>query len=179
MNMKVRCLSAATIAMTALLLTTGANAATITLADYNGPNANITCSPSCEGFVGNNPGLIQLSGTNADDYPKAGNPTAELTLLNELLAQFDPARPAVSYVDKTDVEQNTWTTDRQYFSIKKSQNLWYFENLSGGTVTVTALGDDWSHTTAYGPAVVPLPAAAWLFGSALLGLVGLARRKTV
>ena len=26
-------------------------------------------------------------------------------------------------------------------------------------------------------AVVPIPAAAWLFGSALLGLVGVARRK--
>lgn len=29
----------------------------------------------------------------------------------------------------------------------------------------------------YGPAVVPVPAAAWLFGSGLLGLVGIARRK--
>jgi hypothetical protein len=31
--------------------------------------------------------------------------------------------------------------------------------------------------SAYGAAVVPLPAAVWLFGSALLGLVGVARRK--
>lgn len=28
------------------------------------------------------------------------------------------------------------------------------------------------------PAVIPLPAAAWLFGSGLLGLLGIARRKT-
>ena len=27
------------------------------------------------------------------------------------------------------------------------------------------------------PAVVPIPAAAWLFGSGLLGLIGMARRK--
>jgi hypothetical protein len=30
-----------------------------------------------------------------------------------------------------------------------------------------------------GPQVVPVPAAVWLFGSGLLGLVGVARRKKV
>ncbi len=30
-----------------------------------------------------------------------------------------------------------------------------------------------------GGAAVPVPAAAWLFGSGLIGLVGIARRKTV
>ena len=29
----------------------------------------------------------------------------------------------------------------------------------------------------FGPAAVPVPAAVWLFGSGLLGLVGIARRK--
>jgi hypothetical protein len=33
-----------------------------------------------------------------------------------------------------------------------------------------------SHVDAYG--VVPVPAAVWLFGSGLLGLVGIARRKS-
>jgi len=31
----------------------------------------------------------------------------------------------------------------------------------------------------YGASAVPLPAAAWLFGSGLLGLTGMARRKQV
>jgi hypothetical protein len=30
-----------------------------------------------------------------------------------------------------------------------------------------------------GAAIVPLPAAVWLFGSGLLGLIGMARRKNV
>jgi hypothetical protein len=30
-----------------------------------------------------------------------------------------------------------------------------------------------------GPAPVPIPAAFWLFGSSLIGLVGVARRKTI
>ena len=34
-----------------------------------------------------------------------------------------------------------------------------------------------SHVSAYGVSAVPIPAAAWLFGSGLLGLVGIARRK--
>ncbi|MGB5717515.1 MAG: VPLPA-CTERM sorting domain-containing protein [Gammaproteobacteria bacterium] len=30
----------------------------------------------------------------------------------------------------------------------------------------------------YAAAVVPLPAAVWLFGSGLLGLIGIARRRS-
>jgi hypothetical protein len=54
-------------------------------------------------------------------------------------------------------------------------------DLSGGSLSIDAfgvggipvVGTDGSFT----PQVVPLPAAAWLFGSALLGLMGVARRK--
>lgn len=38
-------------------------------------------------------------------------------------------------------------------------------------------GNNLSNFRAYNTSVVPLPAAAWLFGSALVGLVGVARRK--
>ena len=172
-------------ALVAVLLTfvyslgalSSASASTITLDGYNGSNDDINCAPSCLAFTGPNPGLIELSATEADSYPKAGDPANELELLNELLLQFDPARPTVSTVNKTDVEQKTYTTDLQYFSIKKGKSLWFFENTSGGVVTVTALGDAWSHSTEYGPTVVPLPAAAWLFGSALLGLASVKRKK--
>jgi hypothetical protein len=43
-------------------------------------------------------------------------------------------------------------------------------NQGGGTYQVAL----WGSST---PAAVPLPAAAWLFGSGVIGLVGLARRK--
>ncbi|MDH5513939.1 MAG: VPLPA-CTERM sorting domain-containing protein [Gammaproteobacteria bacterium] len=36
---------------------------------------------------------------------------------------------------------------------------------------------DLSHLSIYAPTPVPVPAAVWLFGSGLLGLVGVARRK--
>ena len=45
-------------------------------------------------------------------------------------------------------------------------------NFGGVSYTLELVG-----TIADGPAAVPVPAAVWLFGSGLLGLVGVARRK--
>lgn len=60
---------------------------------------------------------------------------------------------------------------------------WYlFEGKTGfyddGTwdASIVFEGKDLSHISAY-TTVVPVPAAVWLFGSGLLGLVGVARRK--
>lgn len=38
-------------------------------------------------------------------------------------------------------------------------------------------GGGFSYTRTTGPSVVPVPAAVWLFGSGLLGLIGVARRQ--
>jgi len=119
-----------------------------------------------------------------DDYPQNGSSNAadELVRLNELLALFVPERDAVTHVNKTEGEGFGFSTSLQYFSIKKSTELWYFENKSGGAVTVNLLGDadSYSHWTEYGtPSAVPVPAAAWLFGTALIGFVGMSRRRKV
>jgi len=54
--------------------------------------------------------------------------------------------------------------------------------LGGVHITgASALGDwqsDWSSTVNVNTAVVPVPAAVWLFGSGLLALAGVARRKS-
>ena len=73
---------------------------------------------------------------------------------------------------------SVWTIDLGLTGVTES----YFNDLSsippGDTQTLAALkfvqgpGDD----SAFG-AVVPVPAAVWLFGSGLLGLIGVARRK--
>jgi hypothetical protein len=174
----------------------GASANTINMADYNGSGDTVSCngldSGACLGFVGAfsvgppTSGLISLDDANADDYPQNGssNATEELARLNELLALFNPARnpPLVTHVNKTDGDGSGFSTSLQYFSIKKANELWYFENTSGGAVTVNLLGDadDYSHWTEYGtPSAVPIPAAAWLFGTALIGFVGMSRRRKV
>ena len=48
---------------------------------------------------------------------------------------------------------------------------------TGGGGNATTLLTAFSVTAELAP--VPIPAAAWLFGSGLLGLVGMARRKKV
>jgi hypothetical protein len=110
--------------------------------------------------------------------PGSSNETAQLGLLNDLLALFAPPRGPVSYVNKTDGDGNGFETNREYFSIKKSTEMWFFQNLTGGTVTVNLEGrtDDYSNWTEYG-AVVPVPAAVWLFGTALIGLFGFSKRR--
>lgn len=144
------------------------------MAEYNGPSQLVECVPDCYGFVGSNP--ISLSDSNADNYAKAGNPTSELTLLNDLLGLVGPDE--VTGVNK-DGAGNGFTTSLQYFSIKKGRWLWFFENNSGNPITVALKGDEYSHWTGYGAvgAVVPVPAAVWLFGTALIGLFGFSRRK--
>lgn len=46
----------------------------------------------------------------------------------------------------------------------------------GKTFDANLLSDDWSGT-AFGDVFVPVPAAVWLFGSALAGLMGFGRRR--
>jgi hypothetical protein len=50
-------------------------------------------------------------------------------------------------------------------------------NKTQGELTIE--GQQYNSSFLLTPTVVPLPAAAWLFGSGLLGLAGMARRKRV
>ena len=57
-----------------------------------------------------------------------------------------------------------------------------FELLDADVNTISAFVDSYGAISATGsevppPSAVPVPAAVWLFGSGLLGLVGVARRK--
>ena len=173
----------AAIAFLVGVTSTGVSANTITMANYNGGAGTVDCTLSCEGFIiGGAPPAYALSTTDAIDFPLNGNPDAELAKLNELLAGLDPARAPVTYVNKTDLAGNGFTTNRQYFSIKQATEIWYFENTSGGSLTVE-LGtntNNYSHWTEYGAvSAVPVPAAIWLFGTALVGFIGMSRRRKV
>ena len=64
----------------------------------------------------------------------------------------------------------------EFWGIKKSTEIAFFRNDTGAPIDFSMNGDEWSHVTGFG-AVVPIPAAAWLFGSALLGMVGFGTRR--
>jgi hypothetical protein len=167
------------------------SANTISMDDYNGAGNTVSCdgtddNDACFGFVGSLPlGPISLDDANADKFDQNGSSdeAAELALLNSLLILFDPERATVGDANKTDGDGDGFETNSQYFSIKKATELWFFENTSGGTVTVNLEGstENYSHWTEYGPPVseVPVPAAFWLFGTALVGFIGMSRRIKV
>jgi hypothetical protein len=175
-SLKLRHLAA--IAFLVGVTATGVSANTITMANYSGGAGTVDCTLSCEGFIGTTPSF-SLSTTAAIDFPLIGNESAELAKLNELLSGLALPRDPVTYVNLTDLGGNSFTTVHQYFSIKQGIQNWYFENTSGGSLTVD-LGtntNDYTNWTEYGPVSVdPVPAAVWLFGSGL-GLLGWMRLK--
>ena len=165
------------LALAASLLAGAAQASVITLLDNNlGATVSATCStePCLLGITGPTTNTA-YSTTQATRYPQQGNPTAELAFLNDLLGPGINEGP-VTYVEKDVGAASTWTIDRTYFSVKQSTYLWYMKNNSGVPLTITWSPGQFSHLTEYGDPI-PLPGAVWLFGSALVGLVALNRRR--
>lgn len=87
---------------------------------------------------------------------------------------------------------NDWGNKAPFSStaaIGTAQNFYLFSAAASGIskATRTDYAYDWNMTSTgvltYGiatpPPAVPVPAAVWLLGSALIGMVGVARRKTV
>lgn len=133
--------------------------------------------PCMEGFVGADP--LSMSTATATAYDKPGNPLAELNLLNTLLGLSGTS--AITGTADIAGAGNSFEASYQYFGIKQSTYIMYFENLTGAPLDVTFI-NEFSHVTGFGEQLnnvpqVPLPAAVWLFGSALFGLAAVARRK--
>lgn len=162
-----------------------ANTVTINSPGFPGGPANetVTCTPSCEGLLGTKPpaeglaGSGTWSGTNADVFSMAANasPTAELAQLNSILGLS--GANAISGAVRFNNEASSFTgMVYEYWAIKKGTLIAFFKNDGNVPVDFRWDGEDWSHVTGFG-AVVPIPAAAWLFGSALLGIAGIGYRK--
>ena len=101
------------------------------------------------------PSTVGISGPQSGDY-LASNSNGNLTLTtapNFVMAVFD-----------TNLGGGTWVGDSNpvYYGNGNSAQLTF--NLSGGVLVVDVQA-------------IPVPAAVWLFGSGLLGLIGIARRK--
>lgn len=73
------------------------------------------------------------------------------------------------------------STENARNTSSERESAWYFAMSNGeqGTTLATTLDvNAWAvHDGDVGAAVVPIPAAAWLFGTGLLGLIGIARKK--
>lgn len=101
------------------------------------------------------PSVVGISGPQTGDY-LASNGNGNLTLT--------AAPDFVLAVWDTNMGGGTWVGDANpvFYGNGNSAQLTF--NTSGGVLVVDVQA-------------IPIPAAVWLFGSGLLGLVGIARRK--
>ena len=79
---------------------------------------------------------------------------------------------------------NIYPTSQRFWAASDyalASNLaWYFDMQSGGQFYEGKTTVKWVwpvHDGDVGTAIIPVPAAVWLFGSGLLGLIGISRRK--
>lgn len=113
--------------------------------------------------------------------PNGSNPEREASALNVLTGN---STAFTTGAWKEDNGASPFTISHEYFTLKFGKNRGYdhafFRIISGGPITFTYVkgenGLGLSHKTAFGNPV-PLPAAAYLFGSALLGMVGIGYRR--
>jgi hypothetical protein len=176
------------VAIAAAGLFSGAvQANTITLDPaFTGFADTVECDPSCEGLVGDAPnGDWDFENAEVYSLDTNASPAEELAQLNNILGLTGTGDAIVGAFKppEFDEEASSFTgMPYLYFAIKKGGEIAYFQNTSGVPVDFTLSGgndpaedDLWSHVTGFGP-VVPIPAAVWLFGSALVGLVGIGYR---
>ena len=104
---------------------------------------------------------------------KKADPIADR--VDELGPVTGPGIPAPrKFEDPEGQEIFEFSTNREYFWVKKGNWLAYFWNPNPGTTLAISVPDGVSY---YGVAGVPIPAAFVLFGSGLVGLGWLARRQ--
>ena len=141
------------------------------------------------GFIGSvDAALIEITATSADS--SAGHFTIRFVDDgDELLSLDDDEVTFFSGVDWTsgyapndghyDVLRGTpYLPGISWYSGFHSSSTfphWTFFGKPGRATDIHISTDFWTYSSA--PVTVPIPAAVWLFGSGLLGLIGMARRK--
>jgi hypothetical protein len=174
------------LAVSALAMSALAAPAFANVINIGTTGATITCSVSCQGFIG-------AGGLDSDPPPPAFNePTGPGTLSNTS-AQLYSGQPADEASEETRLETlvggdvpgpgvktegsgDMFDSDALYIVFKIGAHAVFIKNTSGGSQTYTYSGVEGlglSHITEF----IPIPAAVWLMGAGLAGLGFASRRK--
>lgn len=157
---------------------------------YNGTETSITLDFNLHGSVGNNASgytssyvsasIAVVASSSLEWYPDFGTLVYEIASLipgNEVVGN-----KFVSINDGLDQNSSGSITfdvfDGMDFYVVASMNASANNGFADASHTFTMEFDNDSGLTAAQVSAVPVPAAVWLFGSGLVGLVGLARRRT-
>ena len=131
-------------------------------------------SGSFEGADSNLDGLIKQDELSAFSFSWSGNSlvsafSQSLSDLNYLT--YNTSRNVLGDANPEIIASNWFTTTG--FAYVSGVDA----GSQGGSVLDMALGTESATTSLISVAAVPLPGAVWLFGSALLGFMGVKRRK--
>lgn len=169
--------SSTIIALVMIFGTSNVNAALVNfeitgIADYWADTGNVW------GLVDND--LITATGTFDDSVLVGGTGTIDFSLSSNSLTI---TVGSISYFESDDnglptISLFSGDLDAFNFSTTLDGNSFdsYFNTFDGFDSNGLAINGTWNSTVTLSP--VPVPAAVWLFGSGLLGLVGVARRRT-
>jgi hypothetical protein len=169
-------------------------------------HGSLDCNSNCSGLVGSSDEMFSWSSTNAEQQALIW--TDEISYLNTTMTDLYPNfEPLTNYNERQVSHSVTIETHARYWGLRANNSkysynpfgvgTWFFgntfslgENPISSIPTEISLSDcgtpssicTWTlieFSPKYtAPSAVPIPAAAWLFGSALIGLLGIARRKT-
>ena len=170
------------VALLSLCFTLPANASLLTFYDDgltpSGERFTLSCLLTCQAWDG-----VDFLGTDGDLFDLANN--GEQTEIDEVNSITGETYTSLAKTDRGGVSSAMFTSSAEYILIKIGQgpDVGIIRNLSAGnkfTFTATGQGAGFSHSSEFGriPAV-PVPAAVWLFGTALIGFIGISRRTKV
>jgi hypothetical protein len=127
-------------------------------------------------------------GLDADIYDiGSNNPTNEALALDYLIDGIlnnDPvAADGVKNEDVTD-DDFSFYSSAEYIAFKVGAGHFFIALTSPGIINVVfdkngETGAGLSHYTEFNISPIPVPAAMWLFGTALIGFIGISRRTKV
>jgi len=167
---------------------------------------DLNCNPNCSGLVGSTDGVFSWTSTNPEQA-RLWSDNERFNYLNTTMSDLYPNfEPFTGYSVSQVPHSVTIETYASHWGLRANNSrygynpmgvgTWFFansaslgENSISSIPTEIILSDcgtpsqscQWTlieFSPRYAsPSPVPIPAAAWLFGSALVGLLGIARRK--